>query len=413
MKSYKLEDILITGLGVTSAIGQGKNDFTEALLRGESQFAIMQREGRQFTSESGLTKFLGAELSSLTIPENISKRVLRSISYSGHVALATLSEAWHDASLEDVDPERVGLIVGGSNFQQRELVQAYEAYKDRVDFFRPTYGLSFMDTDICGVCTEQFNIRGMAFSLGGASASGQLAVIQAFHAVQSGQVDFCIALGALMDLSFWECHALRSLGAMGSSRFADEPSLACRPFDKDHDGFIYGENCGAVVVEKASSTSRANIKPYAVLSGCTMAMDANRNPDSSYDGEVKVIRTALEKAQLAAKQIDYVNPHGTGSTLGDPIELKALKDTELSHAKINATKSVTGHGLSAAGIVEVIASLVQMQSSQLHPTCNLEEPIDDSFNWVKVKGETHVINNALNLSYGFGGINTAICLQNL
>ncbi len=301
-------------------------------------------------------------------------------SFSAQVAIVTLCEAWEEARLAEVDPVRIGLIVGGRNFQQIELANTYENYKDRDQFIRPTHSLSFMDIDLCGLCTEHFGINGLAYTVGGASSSGQLAVIQAMKAVESDEVD---TLGALMDLSHWECQALRSFGAMGSDRYGDKPALACRPFGQQRDGFIYGESCGTVVVERIDTAASRNINPYAVLSGSAGAMDGNRNPNPSYEKEMRVIQAALQDAGLSSADIDYINPHGIGSTLGYEVELKSIRDSNLSHAYINVTKFITGHGLSAAGIVEVIATLLQTQELKLHPTRNLEEPIDSSLNWVR------------------------------
>lgn len=323
-----------------------------------------------------------------------------------------MQEAWQDANLADVPPERMGLIVGGSNVQQRELIQTYESYRDRPEYIRPNHALTYMDSDVCGLCTEQFGIKGMAYTLGGASASGLLAIIQAIHAVRSEQVDVCIALGALADLSFFELQAFRSLGAMGSDRFADDPSRACRPFDASRDGFIYGESCGAVVIERAETArQRERVRPYARPTGWAVAMDGNRNPNPSYEGEVRVIQAALREAHLGARDIDYVNPHGTGSVVGDETELRVLYDCQLAHAPINATKSVIGHGLSAAGTVEVIATLLQMRASRLHPTRNLDEPIDSRFRWVRHEPMAHEMGHALKMSMGFGGINAALILS--
>jgi malonyl-ACP decarboxylase len=399
-------NLVVTGMGVISAIGQGKPAFTDALLRGQSAFGVMQRPGRQQDSA-----YLGAEINEIVFSPGITQQTLRGASLSARAALAVLQEAWSDARLSEVDSRRVGLIVGGSNIQQRELVQVHEAYRDRMVFLRPTYALSFMDTDLCGFCTAQFGIRGLAYTVGGASASGQLAIIQAAQAVLTNQVEVCIALGALMDLSHWECRALRAVGAMGSDRYASEPVLACRPFDRDHDGFIFGEACGAVVIESFGSSQRRGKEPYAGLHGWGIAMDGNRNPDPSLEGETRAIRNALEASGWAATQIDYVNPHGTGSIAGDETELKALHACGVTGAYLNATKSLIGHGLSAAGTVEVIATLLQMQAGQLHPTRNLKNPIDPTLNWVKDRPIDHPIEHALTLSMGFGGINTALCWQ--
>jgi malonyl-ACP decarboxylase len=247
--------------------------------------------------------------------------------------------------------------------------------------------------------------------VGGASASGLLAIIQAAQAVVSGQVDVCLAVGPLMDISHWEIQAFRNIGAMGSDKFSAEPAMAARPFDASHDGFIFGENCGVVVIERMSTALTRDCFPYARLTGWGMAVDGNRQPNPSLAGEISVIQSALKRADLSAKDIDYVNPHGTGSLIGDATELSALRHCQLNNARINATKSLIGHGLTAAGMVEVIATLLQMKAGQLHPTRNLVEPIDESFEWVRNQAEKCDIRNALKLSMGFGGINTAICLS--
>jgi malonyl-ACP decarboxylase len=142
-----------------------------------------------------------------------------------------------------------------------------------------------------------------------------------------------------------------------------------------------------------------------------MGVDANRNPNPSVQGEVAVIKAALERAGLSATDIDYLNPHGTGSTIGDLTELESILECGLGHARLNATKSIIGHGLSAAGAVELIGVLLQMKQGRLHPTRNLENPIDPSMNWVGAQSVSHSMKNALNLSMGFGGVNTAVCVQ--
>ncbi len=419
MRNPDSSDLVISGVGVTSAIGQGKAAFTASLLAGEHRFGVMQRAGRQRPegndpAVSPAQSYLGAEIAGLTMPASISKSLLRTASLTGQVALASLHEAWQDAQLDQVDGSRIGLVVGGSNVQQRELVLTHDNYRGREQFLRPTYGMAFMDSDICGMCTEVFGIRGFAITVGGASASGQVAVIEAINAVQSGRVDVCIAIGALMDLSYWECQGFRSMGAMGSNRFFEHPELACRPFDMDRDGFIYGENCGVVVVERrASAQARTQQTPYARIAGWGMVMDAHRNPDPAMAGEVAAIQMALAKAELPASEIDYINPHGTGSHIGDITELETFRQCGLQHAYLNASKSVFGHGLTAAGAVELVAVLMQMRAGQLHPTRNLENPMDESFKWVRQQAISHQIHHALNLSMGFGGVNTAVCLQQI
>jgi malonyl-ACP decarboxylase len=394
----------ITGVGVTAATGQGRAAFLDALLAGRHAFEVMSRPGRQHPDSA----FLGAEIADVNLPPGVPARVARTASWSSRVALATMAEAWADAGLGDVDPHRVGLIVGGSNLQQRELMLLRDRYRDRVEFLKPTYGQLFLDTDIAAVCGEHLGIRGMTCTVGGASAAGQVAIIEAARAVRDGHVDVCVALGALSDLSYWECQALQSLGAMASDRYAADPAAACRPFDRGRDGFVFGESCAALIIEASDGARRP---PYATIEGWAFTADAHRNPDPSVVGEVTAIENALRAASWRAREVDYVNPHGTGSALGDQVELTALSECGLGGARVNATKAMVGHGISSAGAVEVAATLLQMRAGRLHPNRNLDEPIDPSFAWVGPRAEPHRIERALTLSFGFGGLNTAICLR--
>ncbi|MFJ8229741.1 beta-ketoacyl synthase N-terminal-like domain-containing protein [Streptomyces sp. NPDC094448] len=404
--------VVVTGLGITSAVGRGKDAFLGSLLAGDHGFGPLRRPGRSLPDDGTGTvpaPFQGAEMAEPVMPAHIPARTVRAASLSARAALATLDEAWREAGLDEADPFRTGLVIGGSNIQQREQVLLHARHAEHPGFLRPTYGMAFMDTDLCGFCTEQYPIRGFAHTLGGASASGLLAVLQAVRAVRSGQVDVCVAVGALMDLSYWELTAFRSMGAMGSHRWADDPAAACRPFDRGHDGFIYGEACAAVVVEREGL--RRHPAPYARVLGCGTAIDGNRNPNPSEEGEAAALESALREAGLPASAVDYVNPHGTGSPTGDGIELRALRRAGLDHARINATKSITGHGLTAAGAVEVVATLLQLREQRLHPTRNLADPIDDTFPWVGEKAEPCRLRTAVSLSMGFGGISSAICLE--
>ena len=400
--------LLVTGIGIVSAVGVGKSEFFDALIRGKQRFAVMAREGRQHEQ----SQFMGAELAALPdAADRFDRRLFRNASLTAVFAALGIEEAWAEAGLSRYAPTRVGLVVGGSNLQQRELCGLQRRYAERPFFLPPAYGFSFLDTDIAGICSQQFGIRGFSYSIGGASASGQLAVIKAAEAVQAGVVDACIAVGALSDLSYWECQGFRSIGAMGSDRFAAQPEQACRPFDQRHDGFIFGEACAAVVIENEASAARSDVTPYARLAGWSYNADGHRHPDPGFDGPVNAISQALAAAGLAAQDIDYVNPHGTGSSIGDANELRVLSAIGLNHAAINTTKSITGHGLSAAGAVEFAACLLQMRHSMVHPCLNLDEPISSEFDWVLENGRALNIGHALNLSIGFGGINTATILS--
>ncbi len=404
-----MSNIEITGMGIITSNGQGVAAFKEALLSGATQFAYLKQPGGE-----SIKPFIGAEIPDIDVKTRFPEYsgLLRTATKSAQLAIVAVAEAWQDAKLTSskVNPERVGLVVGGSNLQQRYQQQTWQRYNSRQEFIRPTYGLTFWDTDILGLISQCFQIQGEGYSVGGASASGAVAIIHAARQILMGNSDICIALGTLSDLSGLELQALMNLGAMGSERFADRPDLACRPFDKDHDGFIYGEGCGAVILERTDHAQQRGVQSHGQLKGWGLALDGNRSPEPSQKGEERAINAALAIANLQPESIDYVNAHGTGSPLGDQTEVAALKSVGLHHCLVNSTKSLIGHCLTAAGVVEAIATILQMKFSFCHPTKNLVNPIDTNLNWVKETSVQAEIKYAISNSFGFGGINTALLI---
>jgi malonyl-ACP decarboxylase len=394
------ESLIVSGLGVSSAGGLGKRDFARALFAGRGTFSPMSRPGRQHDSA-----VVGSE-----IPGPIASRFdhlpsWATASLTARVAVATLDEAWQEAQLHTLDTARVGLVVGGSNVQQREALLARERQAADPRFVRPRYGLSVWDSDVSALCSQVFDIRGFAHTVGGASASGGLAIIEAAEAVRSGRVDACIALGALADISYWEIFALQSMGAMA----ADGPGVAPRPFDLRSTGFVFGESCAAIVLERPGARRLPSGERYARLAGWAVRSDAHRGPDPSLEGEAGVLQDAMAAAGFKAGDIDYVNTHGSGSPLGDRTEVAALRSAGLEGAAVNATKAITGHGLSAAGTVEAVATLLQMAEGRLHPTAHLQEFLDPNLRWAGPEALPADIRASLSLSVGFGGVSTALC----
>jgi len=398
--------ISVTGIGISSSIGNTPEVFLDSLLAGKSNFKILERPGRE-----GKSQFIGAELDENDICRNLSKKMIRNASLSASIGLATAIQACEDSRYKEIDGTRIGLIVAGSNFQQRELSFVYSKYSGNEEFITPSFGYTFWDSDICGLCSEALGIQGFAYTTGGASASGQLAIIQGMNAINQGLVDLCVVIGPVTDLSYLELQAFTSMGALGSAKFFEEPQKASRPFDTNRDGFIFGESCGVLVLEKEEHAKKRGASIYGHLVSFGIHMDGNRLPNPNIEGEYQAIRKALTQAGISEKDIQYINPHGTGSIRGDEIELAALKCAGFEHAYINATKSLIGHGLCSSGIVEVIAALLQIKHGKLHPTRNLDSPISDSFNWVLKKQIEADIRYALCMNIGFGGMNTALCIK--
>jgi len=388
----------VAGIGVATGFGYGKGCFVEGLFSGRNLFGPLMRAGRQLSY--GDARFSGIEMPEP--PELLTRRIARTAGLSARVAVAVVAEAWAEGGLDTVDPTRIGLVLGGSNLQSRELMLAHRDAAERQRLVSPHLGYAFFDTDLAALCAERFGIRGQAYSVGGASASGAVAVIQAAELVASSRLEACIAVGALQDLGAFELEALSLMGALSAGD-------CCRPFDRARDGFMFGESAAALVIRRGDAVPPGD--GYGRVRGWSHISDARRGPDPSVEGELRAIQSALEAAGLSPGEIDYINAHGTGTPLGDDTEAAAYRAAGLTRAPINATKSIIGHGIASAGAVEVAATLLQMRIGRLHPTHGLDEPIDAGLHWVQREPLAATVRHALSLSFGFGGVNTAIVLS--
>lgn len=391
-----LPDPVVTGIGVATGFGYGKQVLLDGLLSGHNIFTTLARPGR--APLPGQAPFIGIELPDP--PAVLPPRVARITDFAGQVAAAVLHEAWHEARLDDVDPERIGLIVGGSNLHGRAAQAAHADFAAGRRLVSPHLAYTMFDSDLCGLCTSVFGIRGFAHTVGAASASGAVAVLEAVAAVRSGRVDACIALGALQDVSAVELRAFQALGVLAEAERI--PGDACRPFDRRRRGFIVGEACAALVLSRAGTG-------YGRISGA-QCVSGHRGPEPSPDGERRVIALALQSAGVAASEIDYVNAHATGTPLGDDTEAAAIMASGLDGAWVNASKSLLGHGIAAAGTVELAATLLQIRAGRLHATRNLTDPIAGP-RFVRGEPVACAVRSALSLSFGFGGIETALLVQ--
>ena len=397
----------ISGIGIVSGGGIGKDETLYYLKKASHNFHRLRRPHRQHAS----SHFYGLECDDQAIDATVAdfSSPLRTASLSTKAAVAVLKQAWQEAQLDQrqVDPMRIGLVIGGSNFQQGHLLLLQERYRDKPVYLRSHYGFSYLDTDMLGVLTELFHIEGEAYVLGGASASGQLAVIHAARLVQQGCVDIGIAVGALTDLSYWELQGLSNMGALAVVP-TNQKYESC-PFDQNHCGLTYGEGSAAVIIERVDPANRH--QQSIQIAGWGISIDGNRNPNPSSEGQARSIEDSMAMADIQAESVDYINPHGSGSQLGDQTELATLKQLGLHESYINASKAYFGHCLMAAGALEIVLTVLQMRHHFLHGTPGLNQPIDNTFRWVKDFKEKHKIRCALCLSYGFSGINTSIILK--
>ncbi len=412
-------NVTVTGLGAITPIGIGIAKFTEALKNGDTHFSkiLFEKEGVDYTFPIGNTvgfDFREA-VSRLPLEQEVMDRVLRmrNLSKSASYGMYCALEAWCDAQLQDAvsDRSRVAIVSSGSNIQQADLYENYEKYAHKLRFLRPNYALNFFDTDIVGALSEVLGIRGEGHAIAAASASGNMGIIQGCRLINSGEYDTVIVVAPLMDLSLFEYQGFTAMGAMAGADETTDVSKLYRPFDRAHAGFVYGQSAACLVLESASHPVQRKQQGYGSILGYGISMDANRNPNPSMQGELEAMKKALDHSQLRADQVDYINTHGTGSVIGDKTEVEAIIAMDMPRVKVNSTKSLIGHGLSAAGAIEAVASLLQMKEGFLHRSNNLDNPIHEQVQWLRETEYTGDVDHTLSNSFGFGGINTSLVIK--
>lgn len=417
-------NVAITGLGVISSIGMDIEEFTESLKSARSgidKFEVDCEPKVNIHVGAMIKKFSISNVlkTKSTYDNELVKRAITTVrrgSFSLQCAVLASLEAWHAADLiqNSVAKDRIGLIVAGSNLTSSYEYEFQQRFRNEADYLPASFALNFMDTNFVGTLSEIFNIHGEGFTVGGASASGNVGIIKGFQLVESGVVDVCLVVGSMTDLTPIEMQGFMNTGGMGGKDLGVNPKCTCRPFDKQHDGFIYGQGCGCLILENKNSANRRNAKVLGNLLGGSIILDGNRLSNPNEDGEVNVMEKALELAKVSYQEIDYVNAHATSTPLGDITEVNAIKRVlkeRISKVWINSTKSLTGHCLYGAGVIEGIASIIQMNQGFVHANLNLEEPIDGECRFCGKQSIPCDIKTVLSNSFGFGGINTSIVIR--
>ncbi|MDQ0059009.1 beta-ketoacyl synthase N-terminal-like domain-containing protein [Paenibacillus harenae] len=414
---------VITGMGVINAIADGIPEFAASLRAGKSGIGFLNHPPEHVPVRIGAEikdwKYIEALNSIHGLSDELRQRTKKSSLRSPfpvQVSVYSALQAWRMAELETkpAEPERIGLVIAGSNLSQHYIYRQNERFRESPEYLPPSYALHFMDTDHLGTISEILNIQGEGFTVGGASASGNIGLIKGAQLVQYGLVDVCLVVGAVADLSPMEWQGFHAIGAMGGKRFANDPSLSCRPFDRQHEGFIYGQGSACLVLESSESAARRGVRSVAEYLGGGIVLDANRLSDPTEKGEAKAMNIALQQSGIEPKDIDYISAHGTSSPLGDDTEIMAIRQVFREYTPqiwINSTKSLTGHCIYAAGMTEAVATVIQMQEGFVHPNLNLEQPIDDECRFVGKRSMDTELNMAMSNSFGFGGINSSIVLK--
>lgn len=417
--------VVITGMGIVSPIGAGLDTFWDSLVAGRSGVSRWKR-----AIDPRCEVKIGGDLGDFDLSGHLTARadrypaplirrclsLMRAAPLTTKLVAVAALQAHHGAGEADTVPrERVGHVVAGHNLNAGYIVEnALTFHQTEPDYIEPLFGLLSLDTDVLAATAELLVLKGPSFTVGGACASGNLAILAALDVLRAGRADAMLVSGAPIELEAVALHSWTMLEALSYRSFNDAPQRASRPFDSLREGFVPSEAAGAIVLETLASARSRGATIHAEVLGASSTSDACRltRPDSV--GQARAMRLALEDARLVAQDIDYVNAHATSTPLGDAAEVAAIKLALGEHAyriPINATKSMIGHTLSAAGVVECIASVLQMQNGIVHPTINLERPDPElDLDFVPLKAREARIRVAMSNSFGFGGLNACVVL---
>ncbi|MBB1242381.1 polyketide beta-ketoacyl:ACP synthase [Streptomyces durbertensis] len=419
--------VAITGAAVLGPLGERLEDFTAALLAGRSAVSLTATgppgpaaEPPPLAALRDFTVAGWAERHLADLPETagLLRRVVGRAALPAQTGACVALRAVLDAGLPlgpggEAWGERTALIVAGGGLalaHQARNVLGHHLSPGRV---RPSYALTHLDVDVVGAASEVCGVRGEGWAVGGASASGTAALIQGARAVAAGWVERALVVAPVAELSPAETEAFRRSGAMADESWRDEPTRMCRPFDRDRQGFVRGEGAAAVLLELPDAARSRGVEVLAEVAGAGQRLDARRGTEPDRGGQVAAMRAALDSAGLAPGDVDYVNAHGTGSVVGDAVEAAALLEVfgAASPPLVNSTKPLTGHCLTAAGLVEAVAVVGQLRSGACHPSPNVDHPMEPALSLVGPGAVHSRPRTAVSNSFAFGGVNTSVVLR--
>jgi 3-oxoacyl-[acyl-carrier-protein] synthase II len=413
MKSRR---VVVTGIGALTPIGNNLQDYWKALQDGVSGAAPITH----FNAENFKTKF-ACEVKGFEVTDFIHRKEARKMDLFCQYAMVVSDEAIIDSSLNlnEINLDRAGVIwgsgIGGMNSFQQEASDF--AKGNGIPRYSPFFIPKLISDIPAGHISIKHGFRGPNFTTVSACASSTNSLIDAFNYIKWNKADIFIAGGS--EACVFETGIGGFNAMMALSTRNDDPKTASRPFDKDRDGFVMGEGGGAIVVEEYEHAIKRGAKIYAEIVGGGLTADAHHitAPHPEGLGARNVMRLAIEEAEIPVTDVDYINVHGTSTPLGDIAETKAIKALFGDHAynlNISSTKSMTGHLLGAAGVIESIACIMAVKDDVVPPTINhkTDDPnIDNKLNLTFNKAQKRTVNYALTNTFGFGGHNASVLFK--
>lgn len=412
----KLKRVVVTGIGALTPIGNNTKDYWSGLLNGTSGANMIT----QFDASKFKTRF-ACELKNFDPLSYLDRKEARKIDRFTQTALIASDEAVQDAGIkgDGINKDKVGVVlasgIGGLITFQEEVTNF--AKGEGTPRFNPFF-IPKMILDIAaGHISMRHGFRGPNFAVVSACASSTNAVMEAFNLIRLGKANIILTGGAESVISEAGVGGFNAMKALSERN--DDPKTASRPYDKERDGFVMGEAAGVLILEELDHALQRGATIYCEVAGAGATADAHHitapHPDGL--GAKNVMLSALEDAEMNAEDIDYINTHGTSTPLGDIAEVKAITDVFGEHAfklNISSTKSMTGHCLGAAGVIEAIACIMSVRDDVVPPTINhfTDDPeLDPRLNFTFEKAQKRSVRAALSNTFGFGGHNACVIVK--
>ena len=414
----ELKRVVVTGIGAITPIGNTVEEYWNALIDGRSGAAPIT----QFDASLFKTQF-ACEVKKYNPNDFFDRKEARKLDLFAQYAMVATDEAIADSGLDmdAVNKDRFGVIwgagIGGLKTFQDEAIAFGKG--DGTPRFNPFF-IPKMIADIApGHISIKHGLRGPNFTTVSACASSTNAIIDAVTYIRLGKMELCVAGGseaAVTEAGIGGFNALQAL-----SKRNDDPKTASRPFDKDRDGFVLGDGGGSLILEEYEHAKARGAKIYAEVVGSGLSADAYHMtaPHPEGLGAMNVMKYALEDAGMLPSDIDYINVHGTSTPLGDIAESKAIVGVfgeDAYNLNISSTKSMTGHLLGAAGIIEAIACILSVKNDIVPPTINHftdDEEFDPKLNFTFNKAQKREVRAALSNTFGFGGHNASTIFKKI
>jgi len=408
--------IVVTGIGTLTPIGNNLASYWENLVNGVSGADMIT----QFDASKFKTRF-ACEIKGFDPVEFMDRKEARKLDRFAQIALVASDQAVIDAGItkDNVDHDRVGVIfasgIGGLTTFTEEVTNFVQG--DGTPRFNPFF-IPKMILDIAaGQISMKHGFRGPNFAVVSACASSTNAIVTAMDNIKLGKADIIVTGGAESVIGIAGMGGFNAMKAMSERN--DDPKTASRPYDKDRDGFIMGEASGVLILEELEHAKKRGAKIYCEVVGGGATADAYHltapHPDGL--GAKNVMIAALKDAEMQPSDIDYINTHGTSTPLGDIAETKAITAVFGEHAynlNISSTKSMTGHCLGAAGVIEAIACIQAVVHDIIPPTINhfTDDPeLDQGLNFTFNTAQKRTVNAALSNTFGFGGHNACVIVK--